>query len=131
MRGRIIRRKIKGEKIKGSYTIVLELGRDDKTGKYRQKWIAVKGKHEAAVDRFTELMQQYKTTGVIETTKLTTSEFLRQWIESRHGKLDVSSWERYEQIIGRILSRTSAVYPWLNSPSQTLNGIMQKFRQQV
>jgi integrase len=99
MRGRIVRRKIKGEKIKGSYTIVLELGRDDKTGRYRQKWIAVKGKHQAAVDRFTELMQQYKTTGVIETTKLTTGEFLRQWIESRRGKLDVSSWERYEQII--------------------------------
>jgi len=99
MHGRIIRRKIKGEKIKGSFTIVLELGRDDTTGKYRQKWIAVKGKHQVAVDKMAELMQRFKTTGVIETTKLTTGEFLRQWIESRRGKLDVSSWERYEQII--------------------------------
>jgi hypothetical protein len=29
----------------------------------------------------------------------TPSEFIRQWIESLRGKLDVSSWERYEQII--------------------------------
>jgi integrase len=59
----------------------------------------VKGKHQVAVDKMAELMQRFKTTGVIETTKLTTGEFLRQWIESRRGKLDVSSWERYEQII--------------------------------
>ena len=99
MRGRIVRRSIHGHKIQDSYTIILNIGRDEKTGKYRQKWIAVKGKRQNAVDKMTDLMHQYRTTGFIETTKLTTAEFLERWIKSCQGKLSIRSLERYEQII--------------------------------
>ena len=79
MHGRIIRRKIKGEKIRGSFTIVLELGRDDQTGKYRQKWIAVKGKRPGRGRQNDRANAASSITlAFLEDTKLTTGEFLRQ-----------------------------------------------------
>jgi integrase len=93
MRGRIIHR------FKHSYTIILYLGRDEKTGKYRQKWIAVKGTRPVAEHKMTELIHQYNKTGFLEDTTLTTAEFLDKWITSCQGKLSIRSYERYKQII--------------------------------
>jgi integrase len=93
MRARIYRR------FNGSYQIILSLGKDSTTGKYRQKWIAVKGKRRNAEHMATELMHQYNTTGFIDTTHLTTKEFLEQWLTVCKSHLSAQSYERSAGIV--------------------------------
>ncbi|MFC1907774.1 Arm DNA-binding domain-containing protein, partial [Chloroflexota bacterium] len=52
MRGHIVKRG------RSSYTIVLSLGTDPKTGKRRQQWIAVKGTKKEAEKHLSELLHQ-------------------------------------------------------------------------
>ena len=93
MRGHIFRR------FKGSYQIVLYLGKDPVTGKYKQKWIAVKGKRRNAEHVMSELMHQYNTTGYLDTTRLNTKEFLERWIDTYQAKLRVQTAEAYRLVI--------------------------------
>jgi integrase len=93
MRGRIFKR------FKSSYTIVLSLDRDPVTGKRHQKWINVKGTRPEADKKLSELLHRYNTTGFIDTTKVTTKEFLERWITVYKSNLEIRSFERYQQII--------------------------------
>ena len=52
MRGHITQR------AKGSWSIVLDLGRDPSTGKRRQKWVTVRGTKKDAEKKLTELQSQ-------------------------------------------------------------------------
>ena len=93
MRGHIVK------KYKSSWTIILSLGLDPKTGRYKQKWINVKGKKQNAIDKLDEILHQYKTTGFIDNAKVTTGYFLTQWLTTAKNNLTPSSYERYEGII--------------------------------
>lgn len=93
MHGRIFKR------FRRSWQIVLSLDPDPKTGKRRQKWIAVKGNRESAQRVLRDLMHQYDTTGVIETTKLTVREYLEKWLMDYKPKLTPLAAERYQAII--------------------------------
>ena len=93
MRGHIFRR------FRGSYQIVLYLGKDPVTGKYKQKWIAVKGKRRNAEHTMSELIHQYNLTGYIDTTRLTTKEFLERWLSVIKSNLSAQSYERSASIV--------------------------------
>ena len=74
MRGHITQRS------KGSWTIVLDQGRDPGTGKRRQKWVSIKGTKKEAEKRLAEILHQVDTGEYVQPTKLTVSEHLRQWL---------------------------------------------------
>ena len=75
MRGHIKQRS------KGSWSIVLDLGRDPSTGKRRQQWVTVRGSKKAAEKKLTELQGQVDSGAFIKPTKLTVGDFLRQWLQ--------------------------------------------------
>lgn len=74
MRGHIVKRSA------SSYTIVINLGRDPETGKWKQQWVSVKGTKREAEKRLAELHHQLDTGSLIKPSKLTLGEFLRQWL---------------------------------------------------
>lgn len=74
MRGHIKKRS------KGSWTIVLALGRDPATGKRKQQWVTVRGTRRDAERKLAELQHQIDTGAFVKRTKLTLGAFLEQWL---------------------------------------------------
>lgn len=64
----------------GSWTFILDQGRDPATGKRRQQWVSVKGTKKEAEKRLAELIHQLDTGGFVKPAKLTVADFLRQWL---------------------------------------------------
>lgn len=73
MRGHIRKRS------KGSWTIVLSLGRDPQTGKKKYQWQSVKGTKKQAEKVLADLLHRLDTGMFIKPTKHTVAELLRQW----------------------------------------------------
>jgi integrase len=46
-----------------------------------------------------ELMHQYNTTGIMDSTNLTVKDFLTQWLATVKNTLTPGAYERYESII--------------------------------
>lgn len=85
---------------KDSYTVVISLGKDPETGKYRQQWEAVKGSKKQAETRLTELLAQLDTGTYMKPSKTTVAEFLDKWLaDYAKPKLSPRGFERYAGII--------------------------------
>jgi hypothetical protein len=69
------------QRSKGSWTIILDAGRDRVTGKRRQQWHTVKGTKREAERRLTELIHQVDTGGYVNPANLTVGAFLDQWLQ--------------------------------------------------
>ena len=83
---------------KGSWSIVLDLGRDS-SGKRRQKWHTVRGTKRDAQRELTSLLHALQTGAYVEPTKLTVGEYLRRWLDD-YAKTNVApkTYERYDEI---------------------------------
>ena len=94
MRGHIVQR------APGSWSIVLNLGQDE-NGKYKQKWVTVKGTKKEAQRELSRLLRELDTGTYVEPAKLTVGQFLDRWL-SDCARLTVSgkTYERYAQIVG-------------------------------
>lgn len=75
MRGHIVKR------FKDSYSIVIGLGRDTATGKYKQHFESVKGTKKDAEKRLNELLHQLSNGVFVKPGKLTIQDYLEQWLE--------------------------------------------------
>jgi len=93
MRGHIVK------KYKSSYTILLSLGRDPITNKYKTKSVNVKGTRAMADKKLAELLHQGTTTGFIDSSKTTLGEFLLKWLDLRKTKLPPSSYASDEMVV--------------------------------
>jgi len=70
------------QRSRGSWTVIVDLGRDPATGKRRQIWRSVKGSKREAKALLVELLHQ-KSTGLdAPSGKLTVAEFLQQWLKA-------------------------------------------------
>ena len=98
MRGHITKRG------KDSYSIAVSLGRDPRTGKYKYKWVSVKGTRKNAEKRLLELLSQLDNGTFINPGKVTVAEYLERWL-SEYAKPNLSprGFERYAGIIRRYL----------------------------
>lgn len=74
MRGHIKQRS------KGSWAIVLDLGRDPGSGKRRQQWVTVRGTKKFAEKKLNELLTELDTGGYIKPSKDTVGAFLQRWL---------------------------------------------------
>ena len=74
MRGSIFKRS------KGSWTIVLNLGRDPTTGKRKQQWVTVRGTKKEAEKKLAELQHELNTGSFVKPSKLTVGDFLQRWL---------------------------------------------------
>ncbi len=92
------------KRAKGSYTIVVPLGRDTATGKYKQHWEAVKGNKADAARRLAEVQTDLFSGSFIKPDKTTVAEYLLDWLENT-ARFQVSprTYEGYEMIIKKHL----------------------------
>jgi len=98
MRGHIRKRS------KGSWTIVLSLGRDPQTGKKKYQWQSVKGTKRQAEQVLADLLHRLDTGDFIKPTRRTVGDFLRQWVRDyAWGNLSPRTAEGYECTIKRHL----------------------------
>src|SRR3990172_3988024 len=106
MRGHIRRRG------KGSWAVVVDLGRDPRTGKRRQLWRSVKGRKREADALLLHLLHQ-RDLGVDEPpAKLTLGEYLTRWLED-YARVGVSptTFLPYETCVRRHLSPALGAIP--------------------
>jgi integrase len=68
------------QRAKGTWTIILDAGRDPATGRRRQQWHTVRGTKKQAEARLTELLHQVDQGGYIKPVNLTVGAFLGQWL---------------------------------------------------
>jgi len=84
----------------GSWSIVLDMGRDPTTGKRRQQWVSVKGTRKNAERRLTELLGQVDTGGFVKPVKEMLGTFLERWVRDyAWPNLAPRTCEGYEHII--------------------------------
>jgi len=96
MRGHIVKR------YKGSYSLVLNLGRDPVTGKPKQQWVSFKGSKPDAKKKITELLYQLDNGTFMKPSKTTLGEFLGRWLkEYAWPNLSPKTAEGYEHIMQR------------------------------
>ena len=94
MRGHIRKRS------KNSWAIVVELGRDPKTGKRKQKWQTIKGTKNDAERELRAIITRLENGSYVRPTKLTVGEYLEQWLRD-YAAINTGprTYERYSEII--------------------------------
>ena len=75
MRGHITQRS------KGSWSLVIDLGRNPVTRKKRQQWVTVHGARKAAEKSLSELLHELDTGAYVKPVKQTFGQFLEQWLQ--------------------------------------------------
>jgi len=94
MRGHITKRG------KNSYSIVISLGKDPTTGKYKYQWVSIKGTKKDAEKRLSELLHQLDTGTFMKPDKTTLREYLERWLKDYvKPNLSPRGFERYESIV--------------------------------
>jgi len=76
MRGHIKQRS------KGSWSIVIDVGKDPETGKRRQHWHTIKGTKRDAQKALNEMLVSLEKDVYIKPNKLTLGEWLLEWLDS-------------------------------------------------
>jgi integrase len=98
VRGHIVKRG------KDSYSIVVSLGRDPTTGKYKYQWVSVKGTKREAEKRLSELLSQIDNGTFARPSKTMLAEYLETWLnEYVWVELAPRTAEGYELIVRRHL----------------------------
>ncbi|MCL2140300.1 MAG: site-specific integrase [Dehalococcoidia bacterium] len=89
---------------KTSYTIVVPLGKDPATGKYKQHWENIRGTKVEAERRLAELQNEIYKGSFVKPQKLTVAEYLIDWIENT-ARFQVSprTYQGYEYVIKKHL----------------------------
>jgi len=94
MRGHITKRG------KDSYSIVISLGKDSATRKYKYQWVTIKGTKKDAEKRLAELLHQLDTGAMVKPGKTTLAEYLNRWlVDYAKPNLSPRGFERYESIV--------------------------------
>ncbi|KRR12401.1 tyrosine-type recombinase/integrase [Bradyrhizobium valentinum] len=88
----------------GSYSIILDLGKDPATGKRRQKWHTFRGTKREAETECARLITEMGAGEYVEASKLTLGKWVDQWIEAgapgrRRKKVSQRTLERYGQLL--------------------------------
>ncbi len=93
MRGQIRKRVNKRGDI--SWQVIVSLGKDPITGKYKKKWVTVRGTRKDAEKKLVELLQQVDTGTFVDPGKLTVAEYLQRWLKDHKKNIAPSTYERY------------------------------------
>ncbi|MEQ4489709.1 MAG: site-specific integrase [Dehalococcoides mccartyi] len=86
-----------------SYSIVISLGRDSVSGKYKQRWITVHGTKKDAQQKLTEVLHEYDTGTIIEPDNTTLAEYLGRWLADMQPRLAPTTIDGYSDVINNYL----------------------------
>lgn len=93
MRGHIRKRS------RGSYSVVVYLGRDPETGKRRYLWKSVKGTKRDAEALLTRLLASLDTGTDLLPSKLTVEQFSQEWLKTLEKKVKPRTHARYSELL--------------------------------
>jgi len=97
---------------KDSYTIIVPLGRDPATGKYRQHWETSQGTKVTAEKRLAELQLELSAGAFIKPEKITVAEYLIHWLDDMaKPRLSPTTYECYRYIITRHINPSLGKIP--------------------
>jgi integrase len=98
MRGHVEKRK----KCKRSWSIVIDYGYDQKTGKRTRECKAFRGSKKEAQAQLVERLHQVTTGGLVLPTKMTTAAFLERWLSDYcRATLTNKTYDGYSHIVHR------------------------------
>ena len=98
------------KRAKGSWSIVIDLGRDA-TGKRKQKWTTLRGTKKEAQAELTRLLNEINTGEYIEPSRMLVSEYLKRWLKDyAEPSVSPKTNERYAQIIRDNINPTLGNY---------------------
>src|SRR4051794_25127603 len=107
MRGHLIKVETKRKPLKkGQYTwrIVLSLGRDPTTGKYKQRWVTCVGTKKQAIAKQMELVHEVHKGEYIEPSDMTVQKYLEGWLDtSIKGRWTNNTYVSYASVIKKHL----------------------------
>lgn len=83
----------------GSWTIIIEMGNDPKTGKRRRIGRNFKGNKREAEKEMVRLMHELETGAFVEPARLTVENWMRQWLEQAKLRLAAKTHYRYVQLV--------------------------------
>lgn len=87
------------QRAKGSWSIVIDLGRDV-TGKRKQKWSTVRGTKKEAQAELSRLLNELNTGEYVEPSRMLVSDYLKRWLKDyAEPSVSPKTAERYAQII--------------------------------
>jgi integrase len=82
-----------------SYAVIIPLGRDPETGKYKQKWYSYPSRAEAEY-HLPRLVTEVQGGGSAPMTKITLGEFLDRWLDEYcKGRLAATTYASYSEAI--------------------------------
>ena len=85
---------------KGSWTIVIDVGRDPQTGDRKQHWYTVQGTKKDAESKLTELIHSLNKGSYIKLARITVAEYLEQWLQGYVATNTAPrTRERYQEIV--------------------------------
>jgi integrase len=87
------------QRSKGSWSLVLYLGKDEK-GRPRQKWHTVRGTRKEAERELARLVAAVASGSYVEPTRATLGEYLGHWLDN-YARPNVApkTFERYAEIV--------------------------------
>ena len=89
----------------GSYTVIVDLGRDPGTGKRRQLWRSVKGTKKDAERLLVELLHERDTGLERPVGRQTVGQYLERWLEDYVASgVAPSTASHYQRIVRRVLA---------------------------
>ena len=84
----------------GSWSIILEMGRDPETGKRHQRWVTFRGTKRKAQEELDRLKAEAINGGFVEPHRLTVSDYLDRWsAEYAASRVSGTTFQRYRSII--------------------------------
>ena len=84
---------------KKSWAIIIDIRRDPKTGRRRQKWHSVQGTKRDAEAELIRLLHQLQTDTYVEPKRVAVEDHLRSWQQHIAQRVRPKTAERYESII--------------------------------
>lgn len=84
---------------KGSWTVVIDRGRDAQTGKRKQQWFTVKGTKADAQARQAELLVELGKGADLTPVKVTVAEYLERWLRDYAQALAPKTYRLYSDVV--------------------------------
>jgi integrase len=90
------------------WRLILSLGRDPATGKWKQKWVTFHGTKTKAEAKLRELVHQIDNGEFVEPSKLSVGEYLeKEWLPKVKAKCSARTYRSYRNIVETHISKST------------------------
>lgn len=87
------------QRAKGSWSLVVDVGRDPSTGKRRQVWKTFRGTKKQAEAELARVVSAIETGTDLEPQSVTVEAFLNRWLKATKSRVAARSYDRYSEIV--------------------------------